>query len=302
MRDTRKTEIRVGIFTILGILLFVWIFGWAKNLSLTSDKKILLIKFDSVAGLETGDVVTVNGVRAGHVEEIEFNNGSVLVKSNIEPNVDLREDARFYVMMLDLMGGKKIEIAPGSSKVKIDYQKTQIGSFAGDVGTMIFTLNSVQTDLLDIIKEMRVTLNNVNKLLGDENFNAQIKNAVTNMNVAVTTLTALIERNKNDISALITSGKELALSANSMINENKDELKTLLKHIEETVNNSNKLLTKINELVDETKEQKNALGKALYDEQLITDLKDMIKKANEMISVLVEQLKTDGVKVDANIF
>ena len=57
MKDLRKTEIRVGITVIVGLLIFIWILSWAKNFSLSSNQKSLLVKFNSVAGLEIGDTI-----------------------------------------------------------------------------------------------------------------------------------------------------------------------------------------------------------------------------------------------------
>ena len=31
MKNERKTEIRVGLTVLVGILVFIWILGWAKN-------------------------------------------------------------------------------------------------------------------------------------------------------------------------------------------------------------------------------------------------------------------------------
>ena len=44
MKEQRKTEIKVGLTVIFGILIFLWIFGWAKNLSIRSSENFLKIK------------------------------------------------------------------------------------------------------------------------------------------------------------------------------------------------------------------------------------------------------------------
>jgi hypothetical protein len=40
----------------------------------------------------------------------------------------------------------------------------------------------------------------------------------------------------------------------------------------------------------------------MYDETVISDLKKTLKQVNDLAQLLYEQLKNDGVKVDANIF
>jgi phospholipid/cholesterol/gamma-HCH transport system substrate-binding protein len=62
MKNERKTEIKVGITVTLSLLLFIWIFGWAKNFTLSTDRKEVQIEYTQTAGLEVGDQVTINGV------------------------------------------------------------------------------------------------------------------------------------------------------------------------------------------------------------------------------------------------
>jgi hypothetical protein len=65
---------------------------------------------------------------------------------------------------------------------------------------------------------------------------------------------------------------------------------------------SDSLLSDLNYLTKETKNQQNNVGKFLYDENIINDLKQTLKQVNELTSILIDQLKNDGVNVDANIF
>ena len=118
MKDQRKTEIRVGITIVVGLLIFIWILGWAKNFSLNPSENYLNIKFNNASGLEIGDDVTVNGVRKGNVEDIKVEGQSVIVKISLDNDVNLKEDAKFGISMLDLMGGKKVEISPWHLQLK----------------------------------------------------------------------------------------------------------------------------------------------------------------------------------------
>ena len=133
MKDQRKTEIRVGITVIVGLIIFFWILSWAKNFLLVSKEKTVQIRFDNVSGLEVGDFVTVNGVRKGNVHDIEEEKNDVLVTVSVNNDTDLRKDARFGLAMLDMMGGKKVEIKPGTSSEFLDYSKIQYGSFNSDI-------------------------------------------------------------------------------------------------------------------------------------------------------------------------
>ena len=79
MKDYRKTEIKVGITVIVGILLFLWLLSWARNFSLTTAETELKIKFPNVSGLQIGNEVTVNGVQNGYVSDFYIEKGDVIV-------------------------------------------------------------------------------------------------------------------------------------------------------------------------------------------------------------------------------
>ena len=81
MKDERKTEIRVGLTVLAGILIFIWILGWAKNISLKSDEQLINVRFNNVAGLEIGDLVTVNGLRKGYVQDMKVEPNNILVST-----------------------------------------------------------------------------------------------------------------------------------------------------------------------------------------------------------------------------
>jgi phospholipid/cholesterol/gamma-HCH transport system substrate-binding protein len=70
MKKQKKAELKVGITVIVGIIILLWVLGWAKNFSFNSDEKFLSISFDNVAGLSVGDFVSVQGIKTGYVEKI----------------------------------------------------------------------------------------------------------------------------------------------------------------------------------------------------------------------------------------
>jgi phospholipid/cholesterol/gamma-HCH transport system substrate-binding protein len=302
MKDQRKTEIKVGITVIIGFIIFIWIFGWAKNFTLQSNRKTILVEFNSVAGLGIGDPVTINGVRKGYVEEMAVNGSKVLTKLNLEPDVTITEDSKFSVMMMDLMGGKKVEIVPGVSTIEIDYSKTQNGAFEGDIASAMAMLGSVQNDLIIVIKEVKTSLTILNRSLTDEKFTNDIKTAVSNLADMTGSLNKLVKDNSAEINKLIKSGNEVAKNVNELIVSNKDSLSSTITSIHETLQVSKELLTKVNNLIDQTNNSQNNLGKILNDPKLLEDLNAVIAQAKELTKILVEQLKSKGLEVNAHIF
>ena len=302
MKDDRKTEIKVGLTVLVGIIIFIWIFGWAKNFSLQSNDQIIKVKFNNVSGLEIGDPVTVNGMRKGYVKEMIVGANDVIVELSLEKNIILKEDATFAVTMLDLMGGKKIEIIPGNSNQPLNTNRTSVGVLYADIPQAMSLLGSVQDDFVTVLKDVKVSLNSLNNYLTDEKLNKDVKQSLSNLSSLTQKLDLMLSENRNDLKSLSKNAVELTDKTNELLTTNKENINQLFVDLKSIVNKSDILLSDLNSLTKETKEQQNNVGKLLYDENFLNDLKATLKQVNELTSILVDQLKNDGINVDANIF
>ncbi len=302
MKDQRKTEIRVGITVIVGLLIFIWILGWAKNFSLSSNQKTLLVKFNSVSGLEVGDNVSVNGVRKGFVENFKLEGDKVIVSLSLDSDVNLKKDATFSISMLDLMGGKKVNINPGISSQLLNYNEVQNGIFYADIPEVMSMLGKVEGDIPAIIKDIKITLSSLNNYLTDNDLNTDIKTSLSNLNKASRKLNVLLDENREGISQLTQNTVKLTRNVNDFLNENKSSLKSSVEELHTVLTKTDSLLTSVNTFSGEIRNKKNNIGKLLYDDKLYDNLSQSITQLNELTKILIEQLKGKGVNVDAHIF
>jgi len=302
MKKEKKAELKVGITVIVGIIVLLWVLGWAKNFSFNSDEKHLSIAFENVAGLSVGDIVAIQGIKEGYVEAIYNKNNSVIVEVLLPPNYDLREDAKFSIMMLDLMGGKKIEITPGKSVTPLDYSIVQNGIFLGDVSTTMAMLGSVQNDLVDVIYEIKDALNSFNKLMNNSEFIDELQISVASLNQLIAKTDKIISDNSDSFSELMQNSNELVTNSNKFIVENSADIKLSIGNINEVLKNTDGLVLKLNNFFDEVNNQENNLGKMIYDKELVEDLSATLKQLKELSEIINKQIKEKGLKVDANIF
>jgi phospholipid/cholesterol/gamma-HCH transport system substrate-binding protein len=302
MKDQRKTEIKVGITVLVGVIVFLWIFGWAKNFSLTPTEDTIKVQFSNTAGLEVGDPVTVNGVRKGFVEDLSIRDENVVVTLKIDNNIKLKEDASFAVSMLDLMGGKRIDINPGSSQKLLDYNQLHSGTFYADIPYVMSMVGTFQQDISSTISDLQITLTSLNNYLNDKELNKDIKSSMSNLSEATGKLIILIDENRDNLKDLTSNTVELTEETKKFIKENKESFSVSVNKLQSVLENADDLLTKLNKFSDELSNRQNNLGKIIYDEKIYDDLSQSIKQLNELTKIMIEQLKDDGLKVDANIF
>lgn len=302
MKDQRKTEIKVGITVIIGIIIFIWIIGWAKNFSLSSNENIIDVRFKNVSGLEIGDAVTVNGVRKGYVDDMVVNSESVNIKLRIDNSIQLKRDASFSISMLDLMGGKKVDIIPGISLEPFNYDVQHEGTFNSDIPALMTLVGSYQVELTNIITETGTALTSLNKYLTDPQINSDLKNSLSNLNSLLVDVKKVLNENDQNISKLMQNSVELTEEAKSFITQNKEGITSSLTDLKTLLAKSDSLVSKFDRITDETTAQQNNLGKMLYDEELLKSIKNTLTQLEELTKIILHQVQNEGINVDAHIF
>jgi len=302
MRNPRATEIKVGVTVLLGLLVFIWILGWAKNFSISSSDNLIKVRFNKVSGLEVGNNVTVNGVRKGVVKEFVIQGSSVIVTLSLSNEIQLKKDARFSLESTDLMGGRKIEVDPGTSDESMDYSVVQQGNYISDIAGVISLFSDIQDKISIIANESVKTLQGINALLADEKLIQGLKTSVENLNNVTAKLDVMISENQENIKLISENTKEITSDTKVLLKENKENIEQSLQNLNSVLNKSDSLLSSLNYLTQETASGKNNLGKILYDDSLYYNLTQSMEMIKKLSNLILEQLQTDGLKVDAYIF
>ncbi len=302
MRNERKAEIKVGITTILSLIVFIWIMGWSKNFIRTSSDVEINIMFDNVSGLEFDDEVTIRGLRKGFVKDIILDRNIIIVKISVDQSADLREDAEFWLATVDLMGDKKIEIMPGIAKEKLNLDLLQSGKFLPDFSTMMATIGSVKDELMAMLDDVKVSLTAVNSYLTDEEMKTDLKASLKNLNALTYKLNVMLSENRENISTIVENTAVISEDAKIFIDENKEDISVSVSKLKSLLIKSDSLVSQFNYITAQTIEGDNNLGKILYDDSLVVKITETFKLLNQISKMILYQLQQDGVKVDANIW
>lgn len=302
MRNPRSTEIKVGITVLLGLIVFIWVLGWAKNFTLSSSDNLVRVSFSNVSGLEIGNDVTVNGVRKGHVKDFVITGSDVIVTLSINNEIQLKKDAKFSLESTDLMGGRKIEVNPGNSSENINLSQIQQGFYITDIAGVIALFSDIQDKISIIANESVKTLKGINSLLEDEKFVDGLRTSVDNLNSLTAKLDKVLRDNQQNILEITENTKEITTDTKFFLKANKENIEGSIANLNQLLMKSDSLVSSLNYLALETKAGGNNLGKILYDDSLYINLVQSIQLLKELSNIFLEQIQTDGLKVDANIF
>ncbi len=168
MEANYQTQIKVGIFAILGLAILVGsilLLGGGKFFFRSTYT--LKVHFDQVQGLSRGSVVSLSGFPVGNVERIDFLSGSDLLEVSLMIDNSFQgritEGSEASVRTQGALGDKYVYITPGSMEAAPLKEGGLLKS--GDTKDFIEQIASESEKLSsvgDVIQELNILLKNLN--------------------------------------------------------------------------------------------------------------------------------------------
>ncbi|MGR0279565.1 outer membrane lipid asymmetry maintenance protein MlaD [Marinomonas dokdonensis] len=118
---SKRTELLVGSFIVLGLAAFVYLAVQVSGLGFSNNKDTyqVVARFDDIAGLSNRAKVSIAGVTVGDVESITFDKElfMALVTMNIRSDVDnIPTDSSVAILTSGLLGEKYLGITIGADE------------------------------------------------------------------------------------------------------------------------------------------------------------------------------------------
>lgn len=157
--ETKANFVLIGAFTLAAVAAAFGFVFWFQNLGAAAQRTPLRIVFEGAAsGLRTGGNVNFNGIKIGEVTSIKLDDPKrVVVITNVDKSAPIRKDSLVGLEFAGLTGVSSISLKGGSVEAG--------GVPVADDGvpTLMADPNAIQ----DIGEAVRATLQNVNKLVTD---------------------------------------------------------------------------------------------------------------------------------------
>jgi phospholipid/cholesterol/gamma-HCH transport system substrate-binding protein len=297
MMTDRKKEIRVGIVALLSLIVLIAGITIGKGLIVGVSQTTLSFTFPSSGGIEIGAPIFINGVKRGSVIAINNMNGGVAITGSIDEVNDLHSDAAANISMLEITGGKKIDINPGTASGNLDISKPIIGTISADATELIGLVGDLGADASITVKRLDSVLAQANSLLSDGIVVKQLRNTIKNADELMTTLNALMGDNKENMRNLIKDLGSLAKEAKSAVNNNEPKLRSILTKLDSLAGSGQRLMAKtdtalagVTDLTVETKDMMkdiktngSFINKLLYDKTTSKSIDTTLQRVNDLL-------------------
>ncbi|MEW5675850.1 MlaD family protein [Flavobacterium enshiense] len=302
MEKTREQKIRLGLFTLIGSLLFmaaIYFVGNKQNLFGHTVR--LKAVFANVNGLRLGNNVRYSGIDIGTVKKIEMaNDSTIYVEMIIDKKMlsHIKKNAIATISSDGLVGNMIINIIPGEGNA-LNVEEDDI----------IKSYSRIRTD--DILKTLNVTNENAALLTADL---LKITNEIVQGKGTVGLLirdSIMAQDLKETMYYLKTTSKGTSESvanlnkliqdlnkSNNVIGVMKDtavasQIKSVVKNLEKSSSEIDKVVTNLNSTILNIKEGKGAINYLSNDPKLVkkidstmTNLQKASYKLNEDLEAL----------------
>lgn len=290
MEKSTSQKLRLGLFVIIGLLLFVlavyFIGDKQKMFGKTSHLKAI---FNNVSGLQLGNNVRYSGINVGTVRGIEMITDStikveMIIDKTIFPHIrknavaTIGSDGLVGNMIINIIPGKGTEasVAPGDEIKSLSRIRTD--DLLNTLGVTNKNAALLTADLLKITDQINNGKGTVGILLKDTSLANNLKETIHYLKItskgtseSVTKLNQLISslENKNNVIGLL---KDTAVAKN---------IKEVVLNLEKSSTEINKVVTNLNSTIVNIKDGKGAVNYLSNDVELVRKIDSTMTNINQ---------------------
>ena len=291
MKKTTNEKLKLGIFVIVGLLLFIgaiYLIGQRQNLF--AKTFTISANFNNVNGLIKGNNVRYSGINVGNVKTITMVNDSTI---NVIMLIDdkmvnhIKKDAIATIGTDGLVGNMIVNIIPGEGKGGAILPGDTIQSYTKiGTGEMLNTLNVTNENaalltakLLKIADAMSDSKGTFGMLINDTIVSENLKKTVNQLRIM--SMEAAIAM--KELNTIITSINFNESIAGTLLNDSiqAQKMKSIIGNLDDSSKEIKGVITNLNETIGNAKEGKGALNYLSNDEEFVKQLEETIKNINE---------------------
>lgn len=292
-----SNETKIGALTAIAITLLILGFNFLKGKNLIEKKATIYIAFEKVNGLNMADMIKINGLKVGGVEDMQETDADlsgIIVAFHLTRAINIPNDS-YAQVVTNPLGSSFIELVMGKSTTFVK---------DGD------TLKSVQTKGLvqDLQDKLEPTIENLNKTLAsleetvkrvgnvfDEEAKQNIGKTLKELALATDQINSMLAPGKGSIAKSV----ENIAGISGNIKNNNDSINMIIGNLTKVsrdvsnaeIGNTIKQLeiasVNLNQILNSIKEGKGSLGKLTKDETLYNNL----TSTSNSLNILLQDLR-----------
>ncbi len=288
-QDRRKTELLVGVTVITGLLILVLGIIWGKNYNLASNQYHVEFSFPNTGGLRKNDIVTVNGVRKGSVAKISLEKGRAIIEVALSRDVELYGDYRASIVPIEMMGGKKIEIMPGTSGPQLlseDLIEPLPGTSSGGMSEALVGITELAAQVIHLTKRVDTTLTLVHLMLDESTVRQPIVHSLADLQATTSALRELVVNNDLLVRRTFSNIDYTSGQLREIVEQRRSGLDSTLLTFGRTVQRLDTFAATLEDISRRLNNREGNLGRLIYDDEIATRLRSTLANVDSTTTEL----------------
>ena len=276
----------IGILTCVSFILFFYGVRYLQNESFQQSSISFKVIFKNSQGIDSGDGVRMLGKKIGFVKATNIIGQNIILDISISDMFknSIPIDSRFEITSEDIMGGKHLTIYPGKDTNKfilngdtVSGKNSEVVSLTQDIGDFARTLN--ETFGMEQKNQVIEAVKSFNKFSKDlELFISTNQDIITS-------------EDKENLHLILSNANKISDSLQSLVEEQSDNISMAIENISdftvdlpEISSKISTLSAKIEQMIDDINTGEGTLSKLIADDQLYTEITNLISNTNGFIT------------------
>jgi phospholipid/cholesterol/gamma-HCH transport system substrate-binding protein len=292
-QDRKTTELWVGVMVVAGLLILVLGIIWGKNYNLSTNQYRLKFSFPNTGGLRTNDLVSVNGVRKGSVTGIALEKGQAVIDVALSRDVELYTDYRATIAPIEMMGGKKIEIMPGSKGERIfpeDLTAPLPGTTSGGMSEALVGVTELATEVLHLTKRVDTTLTLVHRMLDENTVRQPIVRTLADLQATTAALHDLVASNELIVRRTLSNIDYTTGELREVVEQRRAALDSTLLSFNRTMQRLDNFSVVLDDISTRLSNREGNLGRLIYDDEIAAHLRSTLVNVDSTTTELRKNL------------
>jgi len=286
-----KKSVRVALFVIAAVVIFYLGANFLKGVDTFSKKKYYYTVSDKTAGLNVGNIVTLNGYPIGKISGISMisdNPLQICIEFFIKENINIPTDSRVEITK-GFLSGTALALFLGEARTYIKTNDTLPSSVFDDFGSIMLKLNTT----LISIDTIALSLKN---LLVHDGGVQNINMSLSHLENIMAEADRLMGVNRVKMDRMVTNLTEFSKT----LNENSPRLNAIMANFDQIsdsmaktdiaaiIKNANKAITDINGIVYKINTGEGDIGQLLNNDTLYRNLEKTTHNLNNLVKDIKE--------------
>ncbi|MFQ5632633.1 MAG: MlaD family protein [bacterium] len=292
--DKKNLELSVGITSIIGIVLLILGSLWGKDIGFTSKHRKLVFSFENSGGLRPGDPVAVNGVKKGRVDEIVLRQNQVLVSVLLDENVALNSDAKAKIAMVDLMGGNKLEISPGTSGnplAKGTLEDPITGARVVSLGEMFVEAFKLKPKVDTLLISLQGVVDEMALLIAKDKMRNPLHQSLANLSNISDEMRNLLSETKPKLQKTLDHVQQSSKNMDTLFSYNQESFQNSIERFASITAKLDTMTTAMNDIMAVLLAREGTVAKLIYEDEVYNRLQHTV---NGVDSLTIELRKNLG--------